>query len=275
LSKGHFPGHGETVGQVNVNWAIRILPNLGRQDLWAEWFSASQTGRRTNSMCADVALFRCPSDTPTETYPLTYVVNCGLPNWGPFPREVSGGNDWPPNGLFHLCNTRIEPPWGAALLLSRNWRNTVYVSKSDIRDGLQYTVMLSENLQATEWVRTLGGTPYANIDEYRIGITWLGVPAIPEIPRLGINQEKTTTAPAVQHARPSANHGNIVVVTFCDGSQRPVRESSEYFVYAQLMSPDGQNVIQQQRRADGVGIPAVPKTPEYADWYRPLRESDF
>jgi len=98
---------------------------------------------------------------------------------------------------------------------------------------------------------------------------------MPQIPRLGVNQEKATTVPAVQHARPSANHGNAVIITFCDGSQRPVRDNIEYFIYAQLMSPDGQNVIQQRRRADGVGIPAVPQTPEYADWYRPLRESDF
>ncbi len=169
LSKGHFPGHGETVGQVNVNWAIRTLPYLGRQDLWSQWTTAGQTGRRTSSQCADVALFRCPSDTPTEAYPLTYVVNCGLPNWGPFPREDSGGNDWPANGVFHLCNTRIEPPWGTVSLSARNWRNSVYVSRSDIKDGLRQTILLSENLQATEWVRNVGGTPYANIDEYRIG----------------------------------------------------------------------------------------------------------
>jgi prepilin-type N-terminal cleavage/methylation domain-containing protein len=266
LAKQNFPAYAETFQLINVNWAVRILPNLGRDDIWAEWRTAAQLNRRTTNMCADLGLYRCPTDMPTETYPLSYAVNCGLSNNGGAPAI-----DWPANGLFHNRMTRSETGGDTSLATA----NHVYASLSDVKDGVQYTILLSENIQATEWIRLAGSTPYANTNEYRIGLTWLGYPAVPAMSRLRINEDKTTSSPGVAHARPSANHGNVVMVTFCDGSQRAIRDNIEYFVYAQLMSPDGQNIMQQRSRMDVNGTPAVPKTSTYNDWYRPLSETDF
>lgn len=266
LAKQSFPAYAETLNRVNVNWAVRLLPNLGREDLWAEWRTASQTGTRTQTLMADLSLFRCPTDMPTETYPLSYAVNCGLPNNGGAP-----GVDWAANGLFHNRMTRYENGGDGSLATT----NHVFASTSDIKDGAQYTILLSENIQATEWIRMVGSTAYANTNEWRIGLNWLGQPAVPNVTRLVINQDKTTSSPGVAHARPSANHGNVVMVTFADGSQRPIRENIEYFVYAQLMTPDGQNIMQARTKIDVTGTPAVPKSSAYFDWYRPLSEKDF
>jgi prepilin-type N-terminal cleavage/methylation domain-containing protein/prepilin-type processing-associated H-X9-DG protein len=266
LAKQNYPAYAETLGYVNLNWAIRILPNFGREDLWAEWRTASQTNNRSTRLGADMTLYRCPSDAQTETYPLSYVVNCGLPNNGGAPAV-----DWPANGLFHNRMTRYESGGDGSLSTS----NHVYASSADIKDGAQYTILLSENIQATEWIRLVSSHPYANTNEYRIGITWLGQPAVPGVTRLSINQEKTAGTSGVAYARPSANHGNVVIFAFCDGSVKPIRENIEYFVYAQLMSPDGQHIMQQRSNTTVSGTPAVPKTTAYQDWYRSLNESDF
>ncbi len=267
LAKQNYPAYAETLTYVNLNWAIRILPNLGREDLWAEWRTAAQTGSRNTKLGADMTLYHCPSDTPTETYPLSFAVNCGLPNNGGAP-----GVDWPANGLFHNRMTRYESGGDGSLSTA----NHVYVSTSDIKDGAQYTVLLTENLQTTEWIRLVGSTPFANTNEYRVGVTWLGMPAVPgSASRLSLNQDKTTTTSDVSHARPSANHGNVVIFAFCDGSVKPIRDIIEYFVYAQLMSPDGQHIMQARSNTSVSGTPAVPKTTAYTDWYRSLKESDF
>jgi prepilin-type N-terminal cleavage/methylation domain-containing protein len=269
-AKQSYPAYADTLGRINLNWAVRVLPNLGREDLWAEWRTASQTGTRNlTTMAADLSMYRCPTDMPTETYPLSYAVNCGLPSG----RDSSAPSvDWAANGLFHNRITMSDPIGETTLAAT----NHVFASTSDIKDGAQYTILLSENIQTTEWISLVNNSvPYANTRELRIGLIWFGQPAIPGLTRLRINEEKTTASTNYAHARPSANHGNVVMVTFCDGSQRPIRENIEYSVYAQLMSPDGQNIMQTRSKIDVTGTPAVPKTSAYSEWYRPLSERDF
>src|SRR5204863_7889058 len=44
-------------------------------------------------------------------------------------------------------------------------------------------------------------------------------------------------------ARPSSKHPKVVNVAFCDGHMRPLRDTIDYIVYAQLLSPNGSKAM--------------------------------
>jgi prepilin-type processing-associated H-X9-DG protein len=110
-----------------------------------------------------------------------------------------------------------------------------YISQ---RDGAVYTLLLSENIQATEWATTGGGLPGggAGEAEFRVGMVWeTSKPGCG-----GINECLNDTTVDAAHARPSCRHGGGVVVSFCDGHQLFLREDIGYDVYQHMMTPDSE-----------------------------------
>lgn len=279
LAKQRFPASVKTLGtsanpaaRYNINWAIQILPNLGRQDVWAEWQSW-QGGSRPNSNAAvQIDFFKCPNSTSNDPYPISYAANCGLSDY----RNSNAAPDWPENGIFQDQADMTE----AAVVSGDSpmiWINPTYqktVSMGDIKDGTQHTILVTENLQANYWVAlNTRGQAIANTTEHRIGVLWWPPPpAVPtgkDNPHLKINVQRDTTGPNIYHARPSANHGNLVVVTFCDGHQRQLKDTMEYYIYAQLMSPNSREV-----KRPGYSTPTlIPGLTN--DWVRPITEQDF
>jgi prepilin-type processing-associated H-X9-DG protein len=179
------------------------------------------------------------------------------------------------NGVFHNHDTSTAHALSAAQL--------VYVSAASIKDGPQYTLMLSENVQAGEWADPyrpstsekdwfgVGSAPNS-VNLYKqgkpleasLGMVWFptdspptcalidghvqeaGADAVIHPPKPSISGDSAPSGvdPAYTYARPSSFHPGYVVATFCDGHAVRLRESISYAVYAALMTPDGQNSYQ-------------------------------
>ena len=58
-------------------------------------------------------------------------------------------------------------------------------------------------------------------------------------------------------------------MTFCDGHQKQVSDSIEYYIYAQLMSTSSREV-----KRPGLATPTLEPNLT-TDWTRPVTDSDF
>jgi hypothetical protein len=105
-------------------------------------------------------------------------------------------------------------------------------------DGLENTLLLSENLDSGDWT---------DHEETRIGFLWVARfqdgPASWEKPLLQINQQGGTAQGSgkLAFARPSSRHPGGVLVVFASGRSMFLNANIDYRVYTYLMtSDDGQ-----------------------------------
>jgi hypothetical protein len=139
------------------------------------------------------------------------------------------------------------------------------VSSTDIKDGQNTTILLSENIDAYLYCDSplvaLPATPTAanvtsaapNCSERGAGLLWwdISVPAnltaVNTVPGYKINSKKGDFDPSRVPfglsnpnyiARPSSNHSGGVVVTFAGGNVSFQREDIDYTVYCSLMAPN-------------------------------------
>jgi prepilin-type N-terminal cleavage/methylation domain-containing protein len=185
---GHYPG---SVSEAGNSWAGELLGRLGRNDVAA-------------SAAIYLPTMICPSDKAPDPVgsPTGYVVNTGLPD--------NGSVEPKPSGVFfnHTLATVVKIDSG-------------YIQNGD---GTTTTLMLSENIQAWDWpASTWGGT--ANVEQ-KAGFVWHDISessTAPEVATYLINGNKDTLGGQgadINAARPSSNHPDGVVVTFCDGHQQ-------------------------------------------------------
>lgn len=219
---------------LEVSWVVMLFPYMELNPMYKEW-------RETREISpGDPAPPRvylknltCPSDPPTSTtanaVPLAYAANCGL---GVFD-AVLGDNDGAQHGVFH----------------DRTRGKTVDVSVAYIsqNDGTSYTILLSENVQATRWTNWSSGMPFPP-GEHQLGIVWSANPADVDFATdpLGINEDLDKTGglpawnvPDWRWARPSSRHPGGVIVSFCDGHQTFISETIDWGVYRHAMTPWG------------------------------------
>jgi prepilin-type N-terminal cleavage/methylation domain-containing protein/prepilin-type processing-associated H-X9-DG protein len=229
-AKTHFPGYLSRVPQVsgsgggaggqnyvNVSWIVAIQEHMEK-----EVFDAFR--RRTSTLPSQLPRFACPSDAAAVDEGRTsYVANCGRQD------QVASGSglyppDWPANGVFH----RHGPKGGAV--------KTILFRTEDIRDGLNRTLLLSENLQAGKW---------SSYEEVDVGFVWFTDTKNPDWPdpdskRINQDKDRTLPKPDYNHARPSSHHPDGVNVAFCDGTTMFLSDKIAYGqVYCKLMTPDG------------------------------------
>lgn len=218
-AKGRFPGYVNRFGKnAALNWVAVIFPHLGLGDLWRK----CRAGEMADIELVRVGQLVCPSDLDWQHEParLSYVANCGRVDAG-----VGDGTtppDFACNGVFH--NHSVTPP---------SQGPAVHVSSSDIRDGAQQTLMLSEHVTPARWSET---------GERQVGFMW------------GLANDESTLAqlrftgadpadpqPGDREPGPgnaSSNHPGGVIVTFCDGHTQFLREDVHYRVYQHLMTPN-------------------------------------
>jgi prepilin-type N-terminal cleavage/methylation domain-containing protein/prepilin-type processing-associated H-X9-DG protein len=225
-SKGRFPGYLNRFGAKNpnpLNWAEMVFSDLGRVDLWRE----VRDGQTQQVQDVRVGQLVCPSDQDWGSEParLSYVANCGrLDDFGALPRDYSH------NGVFHHqyyvekppANVHVTPP-GAQ----------VRMSMTDIPDGTQQTLMLSEHVTPSLWTDSVdtGSQPSETV-ELRIGFIWKLASDVTEL-----NQMRITSG-VPQLGEVSSSHPGGVVVTFCDGHTYFLSDQVAYRVYQHLMTPD-------------------------------------
>lgn len=253
LSKQRFPGYVETMpGQkdsssrpIPINWAVAILPNIQRNDIWdmLRDNSTSITDATLNDL--KIELFICPSAQGKLTNQ-SYVVNTGqadlaITSTNPIP-------DPPAHGVFlDLVSTKAYK-----------------VTASQIPDGSQHTLLLSENLQAGKWNEFVdsSASELPKDLEKEVGIIWWSNYSS----AFRINKDKEFEGSNIEHARPSSNHSGGVNVIFCDGHAQFLREDIDYEVYGKLMTPDGKNAKYPNSGAWGGPV----------TWQnKPLNEADY
>ena len=199
---GQFPGYVNEVGTKPASWVVSLLPYLGQKQLWDQWHEGQKAS-------AYLPLLVCPSDPPTQrdkSHPaLSYVANCGLP----------GDKESPADGVFFNHLLPEEP---------------ITTSLDDIQqaDGAEYTLLLSENVQAGYWTDTT---------KENVGMVWWRTPG----ECAGINECRDTAGDRpqqIRYARPSSFHEGGVNAAFCDGHMKFIDEGIDYTVYQLLMTPN-------------------------------------
>ncbi len=218
-----------------LSWAIMVLPYLGRDDLFTYWRTCYQNPQIApaptqgisvldayNKYPPNLGQFVCPSDQRPQALPLSYVVNCGLPD--AYPSGVTGVPDTLAYGLFQDLYCRRD----------------LAVRSADIPDGASETLMLSENRQATV-VHHDPALGVLHATEADVGMVWW--PASPPAPTpppatAAVNQGKDDPLSDINHARPSSNHPGGAVAAFCDGSARFISQDISYREFQQMMCPN-------------------------------------
>lgn len=297
LAKGWLPGYvnrlamnvngvdddGDAVidddDEITVSWVVMVLEYLGEGDLWKKWRKVPPVlSDKVNPASADFAAVTlpgviCPSDDTAEGIaPLSYVVNCGLSDFGlHLDPPAANTHDVGPNppspwGLEQLFAAAPDPATMAAnavrdsaygLFFNHSWSNPTLrtrVMLDKITDGAQNTIMLSENIQASQWAPTTAATPPLPRTPMQpdVGMLWWSeqAPFVSVAPGDGrlINDERkqellladyTDVDPSLARyfARPSSHHSGGVVVTFADGHSAFQSEDIDYDVYQSLMTP--------------------------------------
>jgi len=239
-----FPGWVENLGSAstsarnNASWVVTCFPYMERMDLWKMWSDKTQSAEDDTRVRPRVYLkfLVCPSDPPEQISPgsteLSYVVNVGRIDSASDKGEVY-------EGVFFDHSSDV--PRGNA---EYKTCSLDYLSQ---HDGSTYTLLTSENVQATRWVPLSGGSRNTAFKENEVGFAWsidkgvCGTLASNNV--VGINDCMDTTVSdlTTQFAltRPSSRHGAGVVVSFADGHQEFLREDVDWYVYKHLMTPDG------------------------------------
>lgn len=231
--RNRYPGafdrlEGEHRYPTHVTWSQLILPDLGYQ----QNYDAIEAGHEAS---LPLAIFRCPSDvTATEATSYTsYVANHG----------VAGGciGDRPANGPFI---NRIAHP-------------NVIATNANFRDGLETTLVLTENIQATRYDHvgwnglrndgSVNGPMVKDGDDNKWNpvFLWLNIDtrkhSLPEGARINEGRDLPLPDDARDRAilaRPSSYHQGGVNVAFASGRLILLSEDIDYSAYQQLMTPD-------------------------------------
>jgi hypothetical protein len=250
---GEFPSYRVNVAGPGVepeyaSWAYALLPFLGlsyvagdpdydpasdqRIGPWAEIHekfgigaTAAERQKLREQYVPDLV---CPQDPPPglDAGPrrswLSYVVNTGLADLPAADRQGPElPADWPANGVFI---DRFDP--GSILLPA------VSQESLEAGDGLEHTILLSENLDSGDWT---------DHQENRIGFLWIAGQVGWGKPLLGINQQggQGQGSGRLVFARPSSRHPGGVMAVYASGRSMFLDERIDYRVYTYLMTSDG------------------------------------
>ncbi len=316
-----FPGYANAIttdsGQVKrASWVVSILRNLERSDLYGVW-------KKQNPLTTIPVIFPdtahpwahaylnilvCPSNPSGNlgTNPLSYVVNCGsaLTANDNFPGMT--GSEWNEDvstGVF-FNQSRADAagvnavPGPGDLSGGGPKVNIDFISTND---GTSNTLMLSENIQSTNWATDPGpGTPFDRApweSEFQIkqhtGFVFFITPKTnndgwdspiyteynsDSAPINGLSlainppvlkvYDSSSQQGGLATSRPSSAHPGGVNVYFCDNHYRFISEEIDYKVYTQLMTPR-QSVMALNKNSP-------PDTPTSLNWRMYIiNETDF
>jgi len=260
----------QTGKRAPVSFVVPLLPLLDRPDLYSAWKAQGGAGTNdgnspnTGNIKVKLDIMQCRSDPPTNPQSLSnsYVVNAGM-------QDTSGSatmpRDWPENGVFfdlYTGDSRLTPSGsGKSPAFEMVQMSNAFITRGD---GLQNTLLISENVDAGNW---------ADTSEAKVAMVWNGTGTVntnsdpPNLSppddnmrinrgigmseleggsvRSSANQESGSTNSSSQSttfARPSSYHPGGVNMVFCDGHLQFFSDQGDYYVYCMLMSTYGQRV---------------------------------
>jgi hypothetical protein len=248
------PGyHAAVVGKDGKTYSrpllYQIFPQLERNDLYEKYNAENHAEDGVKETY--LSFMVCPSanaDGKASGAASHYVFNTGMPDV----KSEKFAPDWIANGVF-------QDNFSSKRTSSFN-----YISA---HDGMTNTLMLSERAEIGRWTATA---------ESEVGFVWS--PRFKDKPWAKVNSnvepkalsktaddKKTADAKSKTHdqpaiagkegdkkedgekkwvlTRPSSKHPKVINVTFCDAHTRPLRDTIDYIVYAQLLSPNGSKAM--------------------------------
>ena len=258
-------------GGSRVSWAARILPQLERQDLWDRIVDGNFNDPIQNKL-KPVEVFVCTADTDVTVNPdnagLSYVANAGAWDWNgdQFTCDNNGVannfvGDVKENGLLHNLSVKIVNG------------NNVRTRLAGIRDGASTTLLLGENNHKNGAYSWLGVMP-SQAAEQHFGMVWVagGTPNNWPSGQEQLSQEGSGDPFASDsengpfYARPASNHpAGAFNVIFADGHGLSIQPDIDYWVYQQLMTPNGRKCFD----------PGDPPTPSAWRANDPISEADY
>ncbi len=212
-SNGYLPYYWRSYAKDSACWVVPLLPHLGETAIWQTW----QDGTNNTAAYTTLNFLICP-DTPEKrknTAGLSYVANCGYCDGSkPF-----SDDDKTSVKAFQL---------GAFVPFGSSARGNTPSQTVKMKDGATYTILFSENNQATNW--NSGTQPY------NYGIFWFNNYGTTSR-NFGVDFKSTSSN--YDHARPSSYHpNNGANVAFADGGVKYCTKNIDALLYSQMMAPD-------------------------------------
>ncbi len=238
-AKGHFPGYVNQLGKAtttklgldaskslanraDLSWVVVILEPLGHADLWKEW-------RVGSGQAVALSEVVCPSDLLKVGQPgrLSFVVNCGISD---YLIDDKGYSEDAAAYTGYNSSLDIYDP-GFGLFFNHDLTRPRITKKSTIgadgiADGASQTLMLSENLEATNWATT--------VLQSGVGMVWWSNKVFTSLPET-VNVNGPGPANARFLARPSSNHPGGANAIYADGHGEFLSERMDYAVLRDMM----------------------------------------
>lgn len=241
---------------IAISWATKLLPQLDQTALWEQILTNNNTNGFSYAAPPLLDVFVCPSDLrpSADAGYLTYVANTGT--WDVDWNVVDSDEAF--NGVFqNLMSTGPMVQEGAKAVRFG----------SDIKDGSSTTLLLSENVQkddsfgghtwlSSSWLSAAGDVRGLRAEQ-AFGMVWVYYNTQPNAPQLDntpifypfsrdsdangneYNGEFMDAGGGKAFARPGSSHPELFIAAFVEGNTRSIRDTIEYRVYQQLMTPNG------------------------------------
>ena len=252
-ANGTLPGLVNTRSGRELSWVVSILPGLQEENWYRDYLKAvkPEDVLKVLANVPRVKTLVCPSDFDkaggSNKDVLSYVVNCGE-----YDKDATG----------------LTTAMGCGLFVDRR-AGVKKVVLDDIKAGASNALMLTENRQATYWLRNRNDVKLAGTQFWHVELV-KDSPVIPEcVGRLGgaigdigfqwrqgtkvgigtpnrlrwINEDsigKATDTPEqvaeglFTYARPSSGHPGIVIAAFADGHVDTINDDIDEAAYVKM-----------------------------------------
>ena len=260
---------------LEMNWIMLVLAYMEQTTLYER--IAADTVQSGDII--QLPLLKCPSTTRDFSDPASnsYVVNCGPINivddaGGKFGFLVAAGHEPP---VFCEMGTKADTLFFDRKGASSIWGNVCQLKTSidyvSSADGTSNTLLLSENEDASVWIRFSEGNVKTVMNdtgkpgpdfifgrfmaglEPDLGFTYGDFGQFSNDKPYWINMAKgkrpqgdygdTGNCGLFRFARPSSNHPGIILVAACDGSTHAIGDDIDRDVYINLMKPKSGNTV--------------------------------
>lgn len=232
-------------GWVYLGWVIPVLGELEQEGLKRDLLEDLRVGNLPIE-ATPLPILKCPSHGifGSEDFPTSYVVNGGRRNYTDGTCNFDNF-DWAANGAF------VDE--GPPSVTGRNkGQDKIRLDEIAKYDGTSNTLMMTENTAAEGWLyadlEQLAQTLWILPGDLRVGETFHELNEKPKTPAYKLRQD-------IGWARPASAHPGGFMVVMCDNSVQFMSETTDYRVFAVLMTHRGERATDPKPQNDCTPVP--------------------